>query len=129
MCRCRPWSNPSCSTRCRSNWPRTAARNRQGARGARYLLQGLLVCRQCGYAYYGKAVSLRAAKGQPRDYAYYRCCGSDAYRFGGQRVCTNLQVRTDRLDAAVWQEVESLTARSQADRGGVRAPARRGAAQ
>ncbi len=37
-------------------------RSRQSARGARYLLQGLLVCRLCGYAYYGKAISLRAAK-------------------------------------------------------------------
>ena len=83
-------------------------RNRQGARGQRYLLQGLLVCRQCGYAYYGKAVSSAAAKGKRRAYAYYRCCGSDAYRFGGQRVCANAQVRTDRLDQAVWREVERL---------------------
>jgi site-specific DNA recombinase len=83
-------------------------RNRQSARGARFLLQGLLVCRLCGYAYYGKPVSLCAGKGKRRDYAYYRCCGSDAYRFGGQRVCTNLQLRTDRLDEAVWQEVESV---------------------
>jgi site-specific DNA recombinase len=83
-------------------------RNRQSARGARYLLQGLVVCRMCGYAYYGKLVSLRAAKGKRRDYAYYRCCGSDAYRFGGQRLCLNTQVRTDRLDEAVWQEVELL---------------------
>ena len=56
-------------------------RNRQHARGQRYLLQGLIVCRQCGYAYYGKAISLSSAKGKRRDYAYYRCCGSDAYRF------------------------------------------------
>jgi len=83
-------------------------RSRQSARGARYLLQGLLVCRLCGYAYYGKAISLCAAKGKRRDYAYYRCCGSDAYRFGGQRVCSNAQVRTDRLDEAVWREVERL---------------------
>ena len=83
-------------------------RNRQSARGARYLLQGLVVCAACGYAYYGKAISLRSAKGRRRDYAYYRCCGSDAYRFGGQRVCSNAQVRTDRLDEAVWHEVERL---------------------
>ena len=31
--------------------------------------------------------------------------GTDAYRFGGQRVCSNTQVRTDTLEAAVWQEV------------------------
>ena len=52
--------------------------------------------------------SLRAAKGKRRDYAYYRCCGTDAYRFGGQRVCSNGQVRTDRLDEAVWRVVERL---------------------
>ena len=42
------------------------------------------------------------------NYAYYRCCGSDAYRFGGQRLCANPQLRTDRTDAAVWQEVQRL---------------------
>jgi site-specific DNA recombinase len=83
-------------------------RNRQTRRGQRYLLQGLLVCRRCGYAYYGKAISLRAAKGKQRDYAYYRCCGSDAHRFGGQRLCANPQLRTDRADATVWQEVQRL---------------------
>src|ERR1700761_3615930 len=83
-------------------------RNRQNRRGQRYLLQGLLVCRRCGYAYYGKAISPRAAKGKRRDYAYYRCCGSDAHRFGGQRLCANPQLRTDRTDAAVWQEVQRL---------------------
>jgi site-specific DNA recombinase len=83
-------------------------RKRQSARGARYLLQGLLVCRLCGYAYYGKPVSRCSGEGKRRDYAYYRCCGSDAYRFAGQRVCKNLPVRTDRLDEAVWKEVESV---------------------
>src|SRR3954471_19581607 len=47
-------------------------------------------------------------KGKRRDYAYYRCCGSDAHRFGGQRLCANPQLRTDRADAAVWQEVQRL---------------------
>jgi site-specific DNA recombinase len=41
-------------------------------------------------------------------YAYYRCTGSDAYRFGGQRLCGNKQVRTDLLDVAVWEDVRSL---------------------
>jgi len=85
-------------------------RARQSQRGARYLLQGLVVCAQCQYAYYGKAISTTAAKGHPRDYAYYRCIGTDAYRFGGERVCTNTQVRTDLLEAAVWQEVGDLLA-------------------
>jgi len=86
--------------------------NRQRARlgqgGARYLLQGLLVCAQCGYAYYGKAISTKAAKGKQRDYAYYRCIGSDANRFGGERICDNCQVRTDLLEQGVWEEVCDL---------------------
>jgi site-specific DNA recombinase len=83
-------------------------RARQRKRGARYLLQGLLVCAQCEYAYYGKPVSRKAAKGKTRDYAYYRCIGTDAYRFGGERICDNMQTRTDMLDQLVWQEVCAL---------------------
>ena len=83
-------------------------RARQGQRGARYLLQGLVLCQHCGYAFYGKPVSSSAAKGRVRDYAYYRCIGTDAYRFGGERVCQNSQVRTDLLDGTVWQEVCTL---------------------
>ncbi len=83
-------------------------RARQRKRGARYLLQGLLVCAQCKYAYYGKPVSRKAAKGKTRDYAYYRCIGTDAYRFGGERICDNMQTRTDMLDQLVWQEVCAL---------------------
>ncbi len=80
-------------------------RARIGQRGVRYLLQCLLVCACCGYAYYGKQISPSARKGHPRTYAYYRCIGSDGYRFGGVRVCGNTQLRTDLLDEAVWQEV------------------------
>jgi site-specific DNA recombinase len=85
-------------------------RQRQSRRGSRYLLQGLLVCGQCGYAYYGKPLSRSSRKGRPRDYAYYRCVGTDAYRFGGQRVCVNKQCRTDLLDRAVWEDVCALLA-------------------
>lgn len=80
-------------------------------RGARYLLQGLITCQQCGYAFYGKPVSNKARKGGYRSYAYYRCVGTDAFRFGGNRVCHNAQVRTDRLDSAVWQKVRGLLER------------------
>ena len=45
---------------------------RQGLRGARYLLQGLLCCAHCGYAYYSKAISPSTRKHHPRHYAYYR---------------------------------------------------------
>jgi site-specific DNA recombinase len=83
-------------------------RARQGQRGARYLLQGLICCALCGYAYYGKAISPSAAKYHDRHYAYYRCVGSDAYRFGGHRLCPNTQIRTDLVDLAVWTQVRTL---------------------
>lgn len=76
-------------------------------RGARYLLQGLVKCACCGYAYYGKKVSRSSAKGRDQ-WAYYRCVGTDAYRFGGQRVCQNKQARTDKLDDAVWNDLCEL---------------------
>ncbi len=83
-------------------------RARQRQTGPRYLLQGVLVCAQCGYAYYGKTISTRWVDGEQRTNAYYRCSGSDSYRFGGERICHNGQIRTDMLDEAVWQEVGAL---------------------
>jgi hypothetical protein len=82
-------------------------RGRERRRGAKYLLQGLVECACCGYAYYGKPVSRSSAKGKV-PYAYYRCVGTDAYRFGGTRVCDNKQARTDKLDEAVWQDACEL---------------------
>jgi site-specific DNA recombinase len=76
---------------------------RPQARGASYLLQGLLVCQHCGYGYCG----MRSPEPQ-RGYHYYRCLGSDRARFGGQRFCWNKQVRGDQLEAAVWQDVCAL---------------------
>ena len=84
---------------------RQRRRDRPG--GGRYLLQGLVVCKRCGYGCYGKPTSRASAKGKV-PYAYYRCTGSDAYRFGGQRLCWNKQIRTDMLDAAVWEDVRGL---------------------
>jgi site-specific DNA recombinase len=86
---------------------RQRRRDRPG--GARYLLQGLVVCKRCGYGCYGKPVSRPSAHGKVR-YAYYRCTGSDAYRFGGQRLCWNKQIRTDILDDSVWEDVSRLLA-------------------
>src|SRR6516225_1759777 len=84
---------------------RQRRRDRPG--GGCYLLQGLVVCKRCGYGCYGKPTSRASAKGRV-PYAYYRCTGSDAYRFGGQRLCWNKQIRTDILDAAVWEDVRQL---------------------
>src|SRR5215475_5895679 len=89
-------------------WRENKRHARQSRRGALYLLQGVLQGQHCGYAFYGKRLSPSARKGQPRAYAYYRCLGTDAYRFGGERICHNTQVRTDLVDLAVWQAVCTL---------------------
>ena len=65
---------------------------------------------QCGSAFYGKPISRTAAKGKTRPYADARCLGTDASRFGGARVCTKPQGRTDLLDLTVWREVSGLLA-------------------
>ena len=81
--------------------------NRQRQRGPSYLLQGLLECGCCAYAYYGKG-STRFAANPAAPYPYYRCIGMDASRFGGTRICRNKPVRLDRLDAAVWADVRAV---------------------
>ncbi len=67
------------------------------------LLQSMLVCKQCGYAYY--RTSTRTSK---RKLYYYRCLGSDNYRYPGGRVCENRPIRQDYLDALVWKEIIRL---------------------
>jgi site-specific DNA recombinase len=83
-------------------------RNRQSRRGARWLLQGLLVCRQCGYALYGIGTRHRLACGDEVVHAYYRCMGRNGHRFGGQRLCDNRQVRVEDLDEVIWKDVRQL---------------------
>jgi site-specific DNA recombinase len=84
-------------------------RYRQSRKGARYLLQGLVVCGRCGRAFYGMLISRHNARGGAR-YSYYRCTGSDSWRFAFEPTCPNGQVRGDRLEAAVWQDVRELLA-------------------
>jgi PAS domain S-box-containing protein len=90
-----------------------ATRREQKPRSARatqagYLLQGLTCCAKCGYAYYGKTIRQLGAGRQLKDFIYYRCSGSDAYRFGGERICSNSQVQGAFLETTVWHEVSSL---------------------
>ncbi len=54
------------------------------------LLQGLLVCGACGYAFY--RASTRTNRRQIR---YYRCLGSDRYRWPEGRRCSSRPVRED----------------------------------
>jgi site-specific DNA recombinase len=69
------------------------------------LLQGICVCAGCGYAYY--RTSTRTTN---QTIYYYRCLGSDNYRYEHGRVCANKPVRGDYLDAAVWEHIAGLLA-------------------
>ncbi|MCP4599562.1 MAG: recombinase family protein [Proteobacteria bacterium] len=80
-------------------------RAREGQRGARFLLQGLVVCSSCGYAFYGRTMTRHTKKGKSYSYSYYRCIGSDSYRYEGHHKCRNKQIRLEQLDDAVWQDV------------------------
>src|SRR5208337_3433047 len=81
---------------------------RFAARNARVpsLLQGLAACSACGYGYY--RTSTRTAR--RKIYYYYRCLGSDDYRYEGGRVCGNKPVRADYLDTVVWDHITGLLA-------------------
>jgi site-specific DNA recombinase len=85
-------------------------RRREGRRRPGWLLQGLVVCRQCGYAFYGKMARGLVGGRQPADYGYYRCPGTDGHKFGGQALCRNRSVRSDKLEQAVWRQVEAALA-------------------
>jgi site-specific DNA recombinase len=81
-------------------------RSRAHISGATYLLQGLIVCKGCGYACHGAPTSKKTADG--RVFAYYRCRGSASWRHGGEKLCRTKAIRTERLDAAVWEDVRAL---------------------
>jgi site-specific DNA recombinase len=68
------------------------------------LLQGILVCRHCGYAYY--RCSTRSKNGKLRE--YYRCSGTDGHRRPEGRVCENRPVRVAEVDELVWARVLRL---------------------
>ena len=59
------------------------------------LLQGLLVCAQCGYAVYRKR-------------RMYQCWGRDGWEHANGPVCTAPPLRQDHLDTLVWREVLRL---------------------
>jgi site-specific DNA recombinase len=69
------------------------------------LLQGLAACSACGYGYYRTSTRTTNKK-----IYYYRCLGSDDYRYEGGRVCSNKPVRADYLDTVVWDHITGLLA-------------------
>src|SRR6267378_601839 len=86
---------------------RLAGNKRYAARNTKVpsLLQGLAACSACGYGYYRTS-----ARTTSRKIYYYRCLGSDDYRYEGGRVCGNKPVRADYLDTVVWDHITGLLA-------------------
>jgi site-specific DNA recombinase len=70
------------------------------------LLQGLAACSGCGYACYRGHTTTTAGN----KIFYYRCIGSDNYRFEHGRVCDSKPVRADYLDQVVWDHITHLIA-------------------
>src|SRR6266571_5180322 len=86
---------------------RLADNKRYAARNTKVpsLLQGLAACSACGYGYYRTSTRTTSRK-----IYYYRCLGSDDYRYQGGRVCGNKPVRADYLDQVVWDHITHLLA-------------------
>ena len=70
------------------------------------LLQGLAACSGCGYACYRGHTTTTAGN----KIFYYRCIGSDNYRFEHGKVCDSKPVRADHLDQVVWDHITHLIA-------------------
>ena len=67
------------------------------------ILQGLVHCRHCGYALYRTST-----RSTVRNIFYYRCLGSDAWRYEGKARCDQRPIRLDLLEHTVWTELVRL---------------------
>src|SRR5205814_370697 len=68
------------------------------------IVQGLVSCQKCGYAFARTSTQTTARK-----IHYYKCIGFDSWRKLGGPVCDNGRfVRQDMLDQIVWAEVIRL---------------------
>jgi site-specific DNA recombinase len=68
------------------------------------VVQGLVSCAKCGYAF-----SRTSTQTSARKLHYYKCIGSDGWRKLGGPVCDNGRfVRQELLDQIVWTEVIRL---------------------
>lgn len=87
---------------------RLAFNRRWCANGAKrvYLLKSLLRCGRCGMVYVGHAVAGRKYRDHRYpDVRYYECgsCSNRDYSF-----CRNVRLNAERVERAVWSEIESF---------------------
>src|SRR5215470_15416465 len=67
------------------------------------ICQGMVSCSNCSYALYRTSTRSTARK-----INYYRCLGSDSWRYLNGAVCSNPPIREDLLDQIVWNEIVKL---------------------
>jgi site-specific DNA recombinase len=67
------------------------------------ICQGMVSCSKCGYALYRTS-----ARTSARKIYYYRCLGSDRWRYINGAVCNNRPIREELLDQVVWKEIVKL---------------------
>jgi site-specific DNA recombinase len=79
-------------------------RQRQHQAGGKYLLSGLLVCHRCGSAYCGRRTSPRL----PKSRVWYRCLGTDKWRYHGAAICENRSLAGAPAEEQVWSDVCDL---------------------
>jgi site-specific DNA recombinase len=71
------------------------------------LLQGLLVCSECGHSICRHSSHSGHSK---KILYYYRCIGTNAHRRPYGRICTMRPIRQDYLDELVWEKIIHLLA-------------------
>jgi site-specific DNA recombinase len=74
---------------------------RERKTGARYLLQGLVVCNLCGYGYFGNTAT------GVHKHNYYTCGGTKGYA-NRERKCNSRSLHANTLEQVVWDEVKNL---------------------
>jgi site-specific DNA recombinase len=79
-------------------------RHRQRRQSEPHLLQGLVVCHECGRAF---VHSMCRSARYPRTYRYYRCTSMLA-EGRRQRACRNPAIAASTLEESVWQDVCAL---------------------
>src|SRR5262245_53717345 len=67
------------------------------------ICQGMVSCSKCGYALYRTS-----ARTSARKIYYYRCLGTDGWRYLNGAVCNNPPVREELLDQIIWNEIVKL---------------------
>ena len=102
--RARRWSPRTPGSGSSGAWPTTSASPPATAAIPR-CCKAFAACSSCGYAYYRTSTRTTNKK-----IYYYRCLGSDDYRYEHGRVCANKPVRADYLDTVVWDHITALLA-------------------